>query len=125
MDKRHTKRKNIVQNLFAWSFYRKEDVFPHQKEREHTLEIIKNTKEIDRYIETSASRFSIQNISKIDLAILRLSIYELLIEKKNPYKVIIDEAVELGKELGAERSFSFINGVLGSVVKEIQKEKSP
>ena len=43
----------------------------------------------------------------------------MLIEKKNPPKVIIDEAVELAKEYGNERSYSFINGVLGALVKNV------
>ena len=61
----------------------------------------------------------IEQISKIDLAVLRLAVYELLIDKSQPQKVVIDEAIELGKEFGNEHTSSFINGVLGSVVKEI------
>jgi N utilization substance protein B len=49
------------------------------------------------------------------LAILQLAIYELLIEKKEPPKVIIDEAVELAKEFGSEKSYAFVNAILGKV----------
>jgi N utilization substance protein B len=49
------------------------------------------------------------------MAILQLAIYELLIEKKEPPKVIIDEAVELAKEFGSEKSYAFVNAVLGKV----------
>jgi len=59
----------------------------------------------------------VDKLNKIDLAILRLAIYELE-RKKTPPKVIIDEAVELAKEFGGENSPSFINGVLGTIYKE-------
>ena len=59
---------------------------------------------------------SLENIAKIDLAILRLATYELLIEKKEPPKVIIDEAVELAKTYGNEHSFQFVNGALGTIL---------
>ena len=53
-----------------------------------------------------------------ELAALRLAIWELIFKKqKEPYKVIIDEAVEIAKEYGSETSGSFVNGVLGSIVK--------
>ena len=62
----------------------------------------------------------IEKINRIDLAILHLSIYELLNEKTPP-KVVIDEAVELAKEFGSEASGSFVNGVLGTVYEKLEK----
>ena len=60
----------------------------------------------------------------MDLAILRLSIWELAFkEKKEPYKVIVDEAVEIAKEYGTETSGGFINGVLGAIIKTYPKLK--
>ena len=50
------------------------------------------------------------------MAILRLAVYELLIEKKEPPKVIVDEAIELAKEYGGDSSPAFINGALGKVI---------
>ncbi|MBI3954899.1 transcription antitermination factor NusB, partial [Candidatus Gottesmanbacteria bacterium] len=82
------------------------------------LLIQKNLKKIDEYIRESAKQFPIDKIAKIDLAILRLSAYELLIEKREPVKVIIDEAVELAKTFGGEASPLFINGVLGDLLKK-------
>lgn len=73
--------------------------------------------EIDEIIEKCASEWPISKINKIDLAILRLAIYELAFPTKTPPKVIIDEAVELAKEFGSENSPAFINGVLGTVIK--------
>ena len=76
-------------------------------------------KEIDAKIQQAAPDFPVGKINKTDLAVLRLATYELLIEKKEPQNVIIDEAVELAKEFGNDTSPAFINGVLGSVYKEI------
>ena len=62
--------------------------------------------------------FPISKIAKIDVAILRLAVYELIFEKNTPPKVIIDEAIELAKEYGSDSSPSFVNGVLGSIYKK-------
>ena len=61
--------------------------------------------------------WKIERVSKINLALLKLAIYEINY-KKLPYKVVINEAVELAKKYGEESSPSFINGILASVVKE-------
>lgn len=61
--------------------------------------------------------WKIDRISKINLALLKLSIYEI-IYKKLPYKVVINEVVELAKKYGEETSPLFINGILASIVKE-------
>lgn len=118
VDVRHSRRMNIVQNLFSWGFHHSTANVPHPEEKKQTEAIVASLEEIDKKIQASASRFSLETIAKTDLAILRLSIYELLIEKKHPYKVVIDEAVELAKEFGAEKSSSFVNGVLGKIVEE-------
>ncbi len=70
---------------------------------------------IDPLIAKTAPEWPIEKLNKTDLAILRLAVYEMTIEKKQPVKVIIDEAVELAKEIGGENSPSFINGVLGTI----------
>lgn len=64
-----------------------------------------------------ASNWKIERISKISLVLLKLSTYEL-IYKKIPYKVVINEVVELAKLYGDENAPSFINGVLGNIVKQ-------
>jgi N utilization substance protein B len=84
---------------------------------ELAVKILKQKKKIDKLIESAAPAWPIHHLNKIDLAILRLAVYEL--ENGNtPPKVIIDEAVELAKEYGAESSPSFINGVLGTIYKD-------
>ena len=80
--------------------------------------IVKHLPDIDRKITLSAPEWPVDKIAKIDLAILRLAIYELTVEKKEPPKVIIDEAIELAHEFGNEHSWQFVNGVLGTVLKQ-------
>lgn len=80
--------------------------------------IEKNKKEIVQLIETNLkSDWRIERISKVDLAILKLAIYELKYTEV-PFKVVINEAVELAKKYGEEASKNFVNGVLASVIKE-------
>lgn len=74
--------------------------------------------DIDRIVNFCAPEWPIEKIGKIDLAILRLAIYELKIAATEPPKVIIDEAVELSKEFGGESTPGFVNGALGTVVKK-------
>lgn len=115
MDKRHLHRINVIQNLYAWSFNADKQSLPHPEE-EKTDEVIAHLAEIDELINKYAEKFSIDKIAKTDLAILRLSTYELAFEKKLPEKVVIDEAVEIAKELAGEKSYAFINAVLGKIL---------
>ena len=111
LDPRHKKRQKLVEDLFKIEFH-KQRVLPETKAILSRLELI------DKSIEKSAPEFPIEKINRTDLAILRLAVYELLIEKKEPPKVIIDEAVELAKEYGGETSPSFsVNGVLEILLK--------
>ena len=82
------------------------------------LGIEKNKEEIINNIEKNLKEdWKIERISKIDLAILKLAVYE--IKYKNiPFKVVINEAVELAKKYGENSSKNFINGILASIVKE-------
>ncbi len=82
------------------------------------LGIEENKEKILAYIEKNLkSDWKIDRISKIDLAILKLAIYEIKY-KKLPYKVVINEAVELAKKYGEDNSKKFVNGILASIVKE-------
>lgn len=116
-DPRHLKRQELLQLLFAYDFQKN---LPAGRQGQLKI-IIENLPQIDNQIKQSAPAWPLEQISKIDLAILRLSIYELTIEKKEPVKVIIDEAVELAKEYGNDSSKSFINGVLGSIINSNEK----
>lgn len=113
-DPRHLKRVKLMQDLFSFEFR------PTKKPNKDIQGIVSNLKRIDELIAKSAPDRPIAEINKIDLAILRLAIFELIIETGTPPKVVIDEAVELGKEYGSDSSASFINGALGKLI-EIEK----
>lgn len=81
--------------------------------------MIDNLPAIDEKIRIAAPEWPIDKIAKIDLAVLRLAVFELTIDKKEPPKVVIDEAIELSKEFGNEHSSQFINGVLGTILKSL------
>lgn len=107
-DPRHIRRKEAVRSLFASDFTKQ----PHVPDL--VQKILKKKKVIDKRIEKAAPAWPIEKLNRVDLAILRLAIYELKYEDTPP-KVIIDEAVELAKEYGSESSPSFVNGVLGTI----------
>lgn len=113
-DPRHQKRRDIVKVLFAESFASQTSL------PEAVKKILSQKDTIDKEIQKAAPQWPIDKLNKIDLAILRLAIYELQ-NKDTPPKVVIDEAVELAKEYGSENSGSFINGVLGTIYKEDEK----
>jgi N utilization substance protein B len=77
--------------------------------------VINCLKEIDGIIEKKAKGWAIDRIAKIDLAILRVAIYEIKHREDIPIRVSINEAVELAKKFGAEESSKFVNGLLGQV----------
>jgi N utilization substance protein B len=109
LDPRHKKRQKLVEELFKTDFH-------NQPSSQNTKEILTNKEAIDAAIHEAAVEFPIDKINKVDLAILRLAVYELLIDKKEPPKVVIDEAIELAKEYGGDSSPSFINGALGNII---------
>lgn len=81
--------------------------------------IIENLDKIDEIIKENSIGWSIDRIDKVDLAILRLAIFEMVFEKDIPNKVAINEAIELSKEYSSEKSHKFINGILASIEKDI------
>ena len=109
IDPRHKKRLQIVQELYSLEFT------PQPKVTSKTKAIVKVKSTLTDLIKEHAPKFPIDKIARIDLAILELAVYELKIENKEPAKVIINEAVEIAKELGSEKSYAFINAVLGKI----------
>ena len=112
-DPRHKRRQKIVSDLFRNEFHK-------QAIGETAKRILKNKKSLDTKIEKAAPEFPIEKINRVDLSILRLACFELFVEKKEPSKVVIDEAIELAKEFGGETSPGFINGALGNIVKNVK-----
>ena len=78
--------------------------------------ILEHKTEIDEAINTYAEGWSVERIAKVDIAILRLAVYEILFAEDIPNRVAVNEAVELAKEFSSDKSPSFINGILGKVV---------
>lgn len=114
-DPRHQERINTVKILFEKEF--RQENYKLEK-GSLAAQILKNQKAIDVLIAKNAPAWPINQIAPIDLATLRLAIWELLYKKsREPYKAVIDEAVEIAKQYGSQSSASFVNGVLGSLVK--------
>ena len=95
--------------------------------QENAKETIKKTVvkilELDESLKSQISKnlksqWSLDRISKVNISILKIAIFEILHEK-TPYKVAINEAVELAKKYGEDQSPSFVNGILASVVKDM------
>ena len=135
-DSRHNARKVALFALFEWAFRpvapseglenAKEFIgggsFKSALAQELVAGVRDNIVAVDKIIAASAVEWPVSQIAKIDLSILRLAIYELKFSKDNtPPKVVIDEAVELAKEYGAENSPKFINGALGTLYKDKSK----
>ncbi len=83
--------------------------------RELVTGVLAHKEEIDRTAQETAPTWPLDQVAAIDRNILRLAIYEILIDNRVPMRAAINEAVELAKEFGGESSPKFINGVLGSV----------
>jgi N utilization substance protein B len=77
--------------------------------------------EIDKVIGKHSDHWKIGRIGKVELAILRLSLYEILHRQDIPLKVAINEAIELAKGFGDENSRAFVNGILDSVAKAVDQ----
>ncbi len=135
-DSRHEARKLALGTLYCWLFAEideeqcklltKELITGEGVDQVLAEDIIRGVKEnidyIDSLVEKHAPEWPIDKISKIDLVILRIAIFELLFKENIPEKVAIDEAVELAKEFGNETSSKFVNGVLGTIAEEKKDE---
>lgn len=139
MASRHLARSIAMQSLFEWDFQgKKSKLLPgiverNKKEFGPGLEeeypfidrliggVVKNFSKIDKIIEKAAPEWPIDQITSVDRTILRLGLYELLFGDREevPPKVAINEAIELAKSFGGESSGKFVNGVLGTVYREI------
>jgi len=142
MATRHLVRSVILQSLYEWDFYhRKKDISeilernlaefaPGIDEPEFAWKIMKglaeHLKEIDKVIEKAAPEWPFEKIAMVDRNVLRIGLYELLYADPTevPPKVAINEAIEMAKNYGGPNSVKFINGVLGTVYRQREAEKS-
>lgn len=131
-------REHLFVMLFRVDFHSKEDlteqVSIYLEEMENASKKVKeeindkfyavvdHIQEIDAQIEKNSQGWDLQRLAKSDITILRLAVYELLFDKNVPTGVAINEAVELSKEYGTDKSTAFINGVLATVAKELPEE---
>jgi len=138
MANRHLSRSIAMQPLYEWDFNGKdpkklkEIVEKNIKEFGPGLEegsfiwqivngVVENLQKLNKVIEKSAPEWPLEQITIVDRNVLRIGLYELLFGKRDevPPKVAINEAIELAKTFGGESSGKFINGVLGTVYREI------
>ncbi len=101
---------------------------PTQEDLCYSQEVLKGIEEhvadIDSLIDELAIGWRIERMPKVDLSVLRVAIYEMVYRKDIPYGVSINEAVELAKQFGGERSSAYINGMLGTLAKRLEGEAS-
>jgi len=82
---------------------------------------LENIETIDKKIERQLEHWEFDRLGRVDLAILRISIYALIFQKEIPPTVTIDEAIDIAKKYGSEESYRFINGVLDAVRKQLSE----
>jgi N utilization substance protein B len=85
--------------------------------------VTEKQEELDAIIQPVAPDWPLSQIARIDRTVLRMGVYELYYNLKVPKKVVINEAVELAKSFGSDNSSKFINGVLGTVLKNLEDSK--
>ncbi len=99
-----------------------------EEAREFSSKLIEGTsnhrEEIDKLIDSCSENWSLGRMAKVDRNILRMSTYELLYCHDIPYKVTLNEAIDLGKNYGSENSGSFINGILDALYVRLQRENA-
>ena len=134
----HRARVLAFQIIYSWDFEKKSDPellfasvkdlspddFDAASEAYIKLTVcgtLENIQTVDSTIRKHIKNWNFDRISRIDLAILRLSVYGLLFQKGTDGKIIINEAVKLAQEFGGDDSYRFVNGVLDAIYKENDK----
>ena len=84
---------------------------------------VENIKEIDLLIQEHLDNWDISRLNRVDLAILRMSVYTLMYQTDIPPSIVIDEAIGICREFGADDSYKFVNGVLDSIRKALQERQ--
>lgn len=103
--------------VFLENFEFAEDEIDYIKET--MPQIVSNINSIDETISNHLEGWSLSRLAKVDKEILRIAVYEILYRKDIPDEVSINEAIEISKEYGGEDSFKFINGILGSIYRNM------
>ncbi|MDQ5961505.1 MAG: transcription antitermination protein NusB [Patescibacteria group bacterium] len=138
MANRHLQRSIAMQSLFEWDFREQSDVeanvivshnidefAPGLEEADFAVKLVRGTLRerpvIDKLIEKCAPEWPIDQVAVVDRNILRLGIFELMFGNYDevPPKVAINEAIEMAKSFGSDASPRFVNGVLGTIYREM------
>ena len=139
MSNRHLARTLAMQTLFAWDFNAeasdnlKEIIaenfanfapdFDDNGFVENTVYgVVNNIKEINAYIVKYATEWPLDQITIIDRNILRIGVYEIILDESIPPRVAINEAIEIAKNYGGESSGKFVNGVLGAIYNDLPEK---
>jgi len=122
-DPRHLRRIKILKALYAQQFFPNQSTALNDEENLVFKAINKAAPQINQYIDKYALKFTTEKMARMDLAILQLGVYELVIHNEAPYRVIVDESIELAKEFGAGKSANFINGILGKLVEDLKNDQ--
>lgn len=138
MASRHLSRSIVLQSFYEWDFYNKnpdikdiierniKDFGPGLEELDFIWQLAegvqKHLSELDKIIEKAAPEWPVSQIPIIDRNVLRIGLFELLYANKEevPPKVAINEAIELAKTFSGQTSGKFVNGVLGTVFKQLE-----
>lgn len=140
MSNRHLTRTVVMQSLYQWDFNGQDkdqltsileknlkEFAPGLEDKDFSRNLVKgildNLKDIDAKIKKYATEWPIEQITLVDRNILRMGVYELLYDSEIPPKVAINEAIEIAKKYGGESSGKFVNGVLGAIYRDVEKEK--
>jgi len=142
MASRHLARSIALQSLYEWDFFKEEknckeitkrniEEFAGKSDDNDFIYqlvegVIANIEELDKIISAAAPEWPLEKITTVDRNVLRIGLFELIYGNKEevPPKVAINEAIELAKGFGGSSSGRFVNGILGTVYKEMEEEEN-
>lgn len=128
---RSSMREHVFRMIFSYEFDVKVPVIEHVSDYLDTIELkeqerlymtnrvvdLLNKKiELDEKISSASNKWQIDRIAKVDLAIVRLCLYEILFDEDIPTPVAVNEAVELARKYGGDASPKFVNGIIGNII---------
>lgn len=128
---RHSMREHVFKLTFSYEFDTEmpveehlEHYFADVKTKEDEVAymskrfkgILKNREAIEKVLNKASQKWEVSRIANVDLAILRVAVYEIFVDKEIPTNVAVNEAVEIAKKYGGDASPKFINGVLANIV---------
>ena len=118
-----TNETSIPDGLLDFSWNQKADETPAPEStafsRLLVIGTVENITTIDNMIQKHLKNWDIERLNRVDLAVLRMSVYTLIFQTDMPASIVIDEAIDISKEFGADDSYRFVNGVLDGIRKTL------